>query len=424
MTENKKLDGDAYCNYYKQQQQQQQRNNSNLTLHDMATSAAGLELVVAIQELDARLRKAIKRMRGEDENVDDGSRDNMKTSSCTMLNQEEKNEVIIVKKKNANNMMTSSSTIFPRTDRLPSINVKTALEILRAPDKRRLAKLSPTGILGTGADSVVLSTKNGVALKYSPPSADPRFSAKHEYNMLRCWAPAGLAFGPIDLINSPRNDSKKNDEIWKGPQGARFLATSSLKSPRLAQDACKEFVTVIAMEAAEGTLANYIASRTPLQDSRIVGAAIIHLLQATRRARAVHNDAKADNIGYRIGGPPLAKCNDCPMFRFVDCRNAITEDYLQSIAGIDDKSKLCAIIDAGCRRDALCLCGSLLLLADQRLTGDRALYAKKIASIVWPFGWKKTASLLAVNNMSSDVCAAEAQRLWRRIDVSLAIKDR
>jgi hypothetical protein len=173
------------------------------------------------------------------------------------------------------------------------------------------------------------------------------------------------------------------------------------------------------MEAADGTLDSYIAYRSNLQSSEVIGAAVLHLLSTARRLGAVHNDAKADNVGYRIGCSPLVENHNCPIFVFVDCRNAVDENYFRS-KGVN-KEKLNIIIDMGCRRDALCLCRSLLLLAEKKLTGYRALYSKQIAGKIWPFGWRKTQFNADVKKiMSLDACTTEAQRLWRRIDAHIS----
>jgi hypothetical protein len=363
----------------------------------MAPLHAGTELIVAIQEIDARMKRSVKRIRGDEDDLDLSSK---KTLSF---------------KQDGEYEVDNETRVINRDIISPRIDVKTALDFLRAPDRRRLSKLSPTGILGTGAESVVLSTGRGVALKYSPPSTDALFNASHEYNIMKCWAPAGLSFEPIDLINPP-DDAKSN--MWKGSLGARFLAASSPES-RITRVACKELVSVIAMEAADGTLDRYIAYHSNLQSSEVIGEAVLHLLSTARRLGAVHNDAKADNVGYRIGCSPLFEKHNCPIFLFVDCRNAVDVKYFRS-KGVN-KEKLNSIIDMGCRRDALCLCRSLLLLAEKKLTGDRALYSRQIAGKIWPFGWRKTQCNADVKKiMSLDTCTAEAQRLWRRIDAHIS----
>lgn len=289
-----------------------------------------------------------------------------------------------------------------------------AIEILNAPDKRKLLKLRPTRLLGVGSESIVFSSADGsTALKYSPPSLDPRFEPQHEYKMLQCWGMAGLAFCPIDFI---AHESKKNQQRqWKtGINGAKLLECPG--NSKILKAAFRDLVSVIVMEAAEGTLGKYISSASHPQPPETVGAALVHLLYASRRRQAAHNDAKVDNIGFKVGGPPLA--SHCPIFRFVDCRTSITKEYLVSSNKSNgrDERVLLNVIDAACRRDALCLCDSLLKLS-RSLPKERALYARQVASRIWPLGWKL--SNTNIPPMSINSCVAEARRLWKRVNACL-----
>lgn len=273
-------------------------------------------------------------------------------------------------------------------------DVQTAFEVLVAPNKRRITQLAPIGLLGAGTDSIVLATKKGIALKYSPPSIDDRFTPEHEYRMLEKWAPLGLAFKPLELINPPRRHSnalKKAD---------KFLLT-----PRLTRDMCRDLVTVIAMEAADGTLASYLTSSNLPPEA--IADAVESLLIRASNAKMVHNDAKADNIGFKEIPGRGAVVN----FRFLDCRYALTGDFFPS--DVADRA-----IQAGARRDALCLCASLLQLSE-RLPPLKASCARYIAQRIWPLGWKK---IPRINEPSLEECTAESQRLWKRMRISLNLQ--